>query len=36
MKESDDRSLGCFLKTSSMLGLAVALSPASIGEAFAD
>jgi hypothetical protein len=36
MKQPDDRSRGCFLKASSMLGLAVALSPATIGEAFAD
>jgi hypothetical protein len=36
MKQPDDKSRGCFLKASSMLGLVVALSPASIGEAFAD
>src|SRR5271170_6967172 len=34
--EPDDRSRRCFLKASSMLGLAVAFSPATIGEAFAD
>jgi pimeloyl-ACP methyl ester carboxylesterase len=36
MKEPDDRSRRCFLKASSMLGLAVAFRPATIGEAFAD
>src|SRR6266849_5184649 len=36
MKQPDDRSRRCFLKASSMLGLAVAFSPATIGEAFAD
>jgi uncharacterized protein DUF6130 len=36
MKQPDDRSRGCFLKASSMSGLAVELSPATIGEAFAD
>ena len=36
MKESDDRSRRCFLKASSMLGLAVAFEPAMIGEGFAD
>ena len=36
MKEPDDRSRRCFLKASSMLGLAVAFGPATIGEAFAD
>ena len=35
MKEPDDRSRRCFLKASSMSGLAVALRPATIGEAFA-
>jgi pimeloyl-ACP methyl ester carboxylesterase len=36
MKEPDDRSRRSFLKASSMLGLAVAFSPATIGEALAD
>jgi pimeloyl-ACP methyl ester carboxylesterase len=36
MKEPDDRSRRGFLKASSMLGLAVAVRPATIGEAFAD
>jgi pimeloyl-ACP methyl ester carboxylesterase len=36
MKQLDDRSRRCFLKASSMLGLAVAFSPATIGEPFAD
>jgi hypothetical protein len=36
MKEPDDRLRRCFLKASSMLGLAVAFRPATIGEAFAD
>ena len=36
MKEPDDRSRRCFLKASSMLGLAAAFGPATIGEAFAD
>ncbi len=36
MKEPDDRSRRCFLKASSMLGLAAAFRPATIGEAFAD
>src|ERR1700674_1727344 len=36
MKQPDDRSRVCLLKASSMSGLAVALSPATIGEAFAD
>ena len=36
MKQPDDRSRRCFLKVSSMLGLAVAFSPATIGEAFGD
>ena len=36
MKEPDDRSRRCFLKASSMLGLAVAFRPATVGEAFAD
>ncbi len=36
MKETDDRSRRRFLKASSMLGLAAALRPATIGEAFAD
>jgi pimeloyl-ACP methyl ester carboxylesterase len=36
MKQPDDRSRRCFLKASSMVGLAVAFSPATIGEAFAD
>ncbi len=35
MKQPDDRSRRGFLKASSMLGLAVAFSPAAIGEAFA-
>ena len=34
--EPDDRSRRCFLKASSMLGLAVAFKPATIGEAFAE
>ena len=36
MKEPDDRSRRCFLKASSMLGLAAAFRSATIGEAFAD
>src|ERR1700733_1562741 len=36
MKQADDRSRRCFLKASSILGLAVAFRPATIGEAFAD
>ena len=36
MKEPDDRSRRRFLKASSMLGLAVAFSPGTTGEAFAD
>src|ERR1700726_4351916 len=36
MKETGDGSRRCFLKASSMLGLAVAFRPAKIGEAFAD
>ena len=36
MKEADDRSRRYFLKASSMLGVAVAFRPATIGEAFAD
>jgi pimeloyl-ACP methyl ester carboxylesterase len=36
MKQPDDRSRRGFLKASSMLGLAVAFGPATIGEAFAD
>ena len=36
MKEPDDRSRRCFLQASSMLGLAVAFRPATIGDAFAD
>jgi hypothetical protein len=36
MKEPDDRLRRCFLKASSMLGLAVAFTSAPIGEAFAD
>jgi pimeloyl-ACP methyl ester carboxylesterase len=36
MKQPDDRSRRCFLKASSMLGLAVAFSPATIGEESAD
>jgi len=36
MKQPDDRSRRCFLKASSMLGLALAFSPARIGHAFAD
>jgi pimeloyl-ACP methyl ester carboxylesterase len=34
--KQDDRSRRGFLKASSMLGMAVAISPATIGEAFAD
>src|SRR5271170_4410791 len=34
--EPDDRSRRCFLKASSMLGLAVAFKSATIGEAFAE
>ena len=34
--EPDDGSRRCFLKASSMLGLAVAFKPATIGEAFAE
>src|ERR1700676_1770320 len=36
MKQPDDKSRRCFLKASSILGLAVAFSPATLGEAFAD
>ena len=36
MTQPEDRSRRCFLKASSMLGLAVAFGPATIGEAFAD
>jgi pimeloyl-ACP methyl ester carboxylesterase len=36
MAEPDDRSRRCLLKASSMLGLSVALRPATIGEAFAE
>ena len=36
MKEPDDGSRRCFLKVSSMMGLAVSFGPATIGEAFAD
>ena len=36
MKEPDDRSRRGFLKASSVVGLAVALTPATMGEAFAD
>jgi pimeloyl-ACP methyl ester carboxylesterase len=36
MKRADDKSRRCFLKASSMLGLAVAFSSATISEAFAD
>jgi hypothetical protein len=36
MKQPDDRSRRRFLKASSMLGLAVAFSPGTTGEAFAD
>jgi pimeloyl-ACP methyl ester carboxylesterase len=36
MKEPDDRSRRSLLKASSMLGLAAALRPATIGQAFAD
>jgi pimeloyl-ACP methyl ester carboxylesterase len=36
MKQPDDRSRRCFLKASSMLGLAAAFRPATIGEAFVD
>lgn len=35
MKQPDDRSRRSFLKASSALGLAVAFSPAAIGEALA-
>ena len=35
MKEPDERSRRCFLKASSMLGLAAAFRPATIGEVFA-
>ena len=36
MKQRDERSRRCFLKSSSMLGLTVAFNPAAIGEAAAD
>src|SRR6202035_2344810 len=36
MKEPDDRSRRCFLKASSMLGLAAAFRPATMGEVFAE
>src|SRR5580704_5910465 len=36
MKQPDDRSRRGFLKTSSMLGLAAAFGPATLGEAFAN
>src|SRR5882724_5754582 len=36
MKQPEDRSRRRFLKLSSMLGMAVAFSPGTIGEAFAD
>jgi pimeloyl-ACP methyl ester carboxylesterase len=36
MKQPQDRSRRCFLKASSMLGLAAAIGPATIGEAFAN
>ena len=36
MRGSGGRSRRCFLKASSMLGLAVAFRPATVGEAFAD
>ena len=36
MKQPEDRSRRGFLKASSASGLAVALGPATIGEAFAD
>src|ERR1700686_284416 len=36
MKQPDDRSRRCFLKASSMLGLAVTFGTATIGEAFTD
>jgi hypothetical protein len=36
MKELDDGARRCFLKASSMLGLAVALGPATIGQPFSD
>jgi len=36
MKQPDDKSRRGFLKVSSILGLAAALGPAAIGEAFAD
>src|SRR5258706_2234542 len=35
MKQPEDKSRRCFLKASSMLGLAVTFSPALLGEAFA-
>ena len=36
MKEPEDRSRRCFLKASSMLGLAVAFRPARVAGAFAN
>jgi hypothetical protein len=36
MKQPEDGSRPCFLKESSTLGLAVALSPGTMAEAFAD
>jgi hypothetical protein len=36
MKQADDGSRRCFLKASSMLGLAAAFGPATIGAPFAD
>ena len=36
MKEPEDRSRRCFLEASSMLGLAIAFGPATVGEAFED
>lgn len=36
MKQPNDRSRRSFLQASSMLGLAVAFNPGTIGEAFAD
>jgi pimeloyl-ACP methyl ester carboxylesterase len=35
MKQPEDKSRRCFLKASSMLGLAATFSPATLGEAFA-
>jgi pimeloyl-ACP methyl ester carboxylesterase len=36
MKQTEDRSRRCFLKASSLLGLAVTFSPATLSEAFAN